>query len=225
LVAAVDMTRVRKAQHWYREHGVHVSASSFVIKAAALAVQKYPEVNISVRRSWTPRIYRHETINCLMLFDKEVGGVAAVVSARIHQPDQMDLLAIQGIVDHYRTTPYERIEGLRDLRAVHRLPFWLGRMVYRVATRHPRRRAGVEGNFTFTRLNQPRVIAALPQINNTLGLFGCATVDTPVARDGQVVIRPVMNLVLAFDHNAIDATLAAKFLNETCRNLEDWSLS
>ncbi|GGQ81810.1 hypothetical protein GCM10010166_59940 [Couchioplanes caeruleus subsp. azureus] len=222
LIATVDLTRVRQAQRRYREQGVHVSVSAFAVKAAALAVGKYPEVNITVRRSRRPRVYRHDAVHCLMLFDKQVDGAAAVVSARIPGPDRMDLLAIQEIVDHYRATPYEDNDGLRELRTLHRLPFWLGRIVYRLVTRHPRRRAEVEGTFSFTRLHQPRVVAALPQINNTLGLVGSAAVDTPVVRDGQVVVRPVMHLVLAFDHDAIDGTLAATFLDETCRILDDW---
>ncbi|UQA97198.1 2-oxo acid dehydrogenase subunit E2 [Streptomyces halobius] len=55
------------------------------------------------------------------------------------------------------------------------------------------------------------------------GSTSAATVDTPVVRDGQIVIRPVMNLVLASDHSAIDGVLAARVLDKTCRILEVWS--
>jgi pyruvate/2-oxoglutarate dehydrogenase complex dihydrolipoamide acyltransferase (E2) component len=225
MVAPVDMTRVRQAQARYRERGVHMSVSTFVVKAAGLAYRKYPEANVLVRRSLVrPRVYHPEAVNCLVLFDKRVGGGAAVVSGRIREPDRMDLAGIQDIVDHYRATPYEDNDGLRDMRMLHRLPFWLGRIVYRLATLGPRRRAEVEGTFTFTRLNAPRVTEGYPQINTSVSLVGFAIVDTPVVRDGRVVVRPVMRLVLAFDHDAMDGTLAARLLDETCRILEDWNV-
>jgi len=36
--------------------------------------------------------------------------------------------------------------------------------------------------------------------------------DRPVARDGQVVIRPMMNLALSYDHRLIDGKEAVTFL-------------
>jgi len=38
-------------------------------------------------------------------------------------------------------------------------------------------------------------------------------IDTPVARDGQVVIRSIMKLTLSCDHRVIDGSLAAEFIS------------
>lgn len=45
--------------------------------------------------------------------------------------------------------------------------------------------------------------------------------DTPVVRDGQIVIRPMMNLVLTYDHRVIDGAPAAQFLSRVKDLLEN----
>jgi pyruvate dehydrogenase E2 component (dihydrolipoamide acetyltransferase) len=51
-------------------------------------------------------------------------------------------------------------------------------------------------------INQPEsAILAVGAIN-----------DTPVARDGAVVVRPIMKLTLTYDHRIIDGAKAAAFL-------------
>jgi pyruvate dehydrogenase E2 component (dihydrolipoamide acetyltransferase) len=46
-------------------------------------------------------------------------------------------------------------------------------------------------------------------------------IDTPVALDGQVVIKPMMNLTIAVDHRVNDGARAAKFLTELKSMLEN----
>ncbi|MBI4285567.1 MAG: 2-oxo acid dehydrogenase subunit E2 [Chloroflexi bacterium] len=47
-----------------------------------------------------------------------------------------------------------------------------------------------------------------------------ATVDKPVARDGQVVIRPMMTLTLSIDHRVLDGVAGANFLQSLKRYIE-----
>ena len=44
--------------------------------------------------------------------------------------------------------------------------------------------------------------------------------ERPVARGGQVVVRPMMNLAIGFDHRVVDGELAVKFLRRVCELLE-----
>ena len=46
-------------------------------------------------------------------------------------------------------------------------------------------------------------------------------VEKPVAVDGTVEIRPVLEVTLSFDHRAIDGGLAQRFLNRVQENLEE----
>lgn len=46
-------------------------------------------------------------------------------------------------------------------------------------------------------------------------------VEKPVAIDGNVEIRPILEVTLSFDHRAIDGGLAQRFLNRIQENLEE----
>jgi 2-oxoglutarate dehydrogenase E2 component (dihydrolipoamide succinyltransferase) len=45
--------------------------------------------------------------------------------------------------------------------------------------------------------------------------------DRPIARDGQVVVRPMMYLALSYDHRVIDGRDAVQFLVTIKEQLED----
>lgn len=45
-------------------------------------------------------------------------------------------------------------------------------------------------------------------------------VERPVVKNGQIVVAPVMNAVIGFDHRVIDGELAVKFLRRVCELLE-----
>jgi 2-oxoglutarate dehydrogenase E2 component (dihydrolipoamide succinyltransferase) len=58
-----------------------------------------------------------------------------------------------------------------------------------------------------------------PPQSAILGLH--AIQERPVARDGQVVIRPIMNLALTYDHRIIDGREAVTFLKTIKEIIED----
>jgi pyruvate dehydrogenase E2 component (dihydrolipoamide acetyltransferase) len=45
--------------------------------------------------------------------------------------------------------------------------------------------------------------------------------DKPVVRDGQIVVRRILPLTLAFDHRVADGADAARFVNALTRLLSD----
>ena len=66
-------------------------------------------------------------------------------------------------------------------------------------------------------LNSTPIIAA-PQVA-ILGVH--KIVEKPVVRDGQIVIHPIMNFGLSFDHRVVDGGYAVQFLRRTIEYLED----
>ena len=79
------------------------------------------------------------------------------------------------------------------------------------------------GTFTITNVGVYGITNFSPIINQPeLAILGvCDMVDTPVVRDGQVVIRPMMNLCLTIDHRVIDGVMGSTFLKRVCDLLED----
>ena len=47
------------------------------------------------------------------------------------------------------------------------------------------------------------------------------TVETPVVKDGQIVIAPMMKLCLSYDHRLIDGATAVQFLVKVKDGLEN----
>lgn len=71
---------------------------------------------------------------------------------------------------------------------------------------------GVYGSLLSTPIVNP------PQ-SGVLGLH--ATQERPVARDGAVVIRPMMYVALTYDHRIVDGREAVSFLKRVKENIED----
>ncbi|MFI5372859.1 MAG: dihydrolipoamide acetyltransferase family protein, partial [Candidatus Eisenbacteria bacterium] len=60
-------------------------------------------------------------------------------------------------------------------------------------------------------------IIAVPEVA-ILGVH--KIVERPVVRDGQIVVRPMMNAAIGFDHRVIDGEMAVKFLRRFCELIE-----
>jgi pyruvate dehydrogenase E2 component (dihydrolipoamide acetyltransferase) len=103
-------------------------------------------------------------------------------------------------------------------------------------------RADVVGRARDNKLQQDDLEGGTFTISN-LGMFGVeqfvavinppqaailavgATEDRPVARDGEVVVRPMMTMTLTVDHRAVDGAEAADFLRTVKTYLEDPALA
>ena len=78
------------------------------------------------------------------------------------------------------------------------------------------------GTFTISSLGPFGVREFSPIINQPeLAILGvCDMVDTPVVRNGEIVIRPMMNLCLTADHRVVDGVQACKFMQRVVELLE-----
>lgn len=80
-----------------------------------------------------------------------------------------------------------------------------------------------DGTVTITNIGPIGGLFATPIVNHPevaiLGLMKLG--KRPVVRDGKVVARDVMNLVLSFDHRIVDGADAASFMNTIIKHLEN----
>ena len=103
----------------------------------------------------------------------------------------------------------------------------ISREIYRVAelsrTREIQLKDLQGGTFTVTNIGSLGGVFATPVINYPecaiLGLGRIADMAVPI--NGKVEIRKMLPLSLSFDHRIIDGAMAAKFVNEIKRHLED----
>jgi 2-oxoglutarate dehydrogenase E2 component (dihydrolipoamide succinyltransferase) len=78
------------------------------------------------------------------------------------------------------------------------------------------------GTFSITNAGVYGAINSSPVINvPEVAILGVhKIVERPVVRDGQIVVRPMMNTSIGFDHRVVDGELAVKFLRRVCELLE-----
>jgi len=81
------------------------------------------------------------------------------------------------------------------------------------------------GTFTVTNLGMYGVDVFIPIINPPeTAILGVGRVgEKPVAVSGQVTVRPMMQLSLAYDHRVVDGAPAAQFLQTVKKILETGS--
>jgi 2-oxoglutarate dehydrogenase E2 component (dihydrolipoamide succinyltransferase) len=79
------------------------------------------------------------------------------------------------------------------------------------------------GTFTITNGGIYGSLNSTPILNvPQVGILGMhAIVERPVARDGEVVIRPMMNLAVSYDHRVIDGATAVQYLVKIKQMIED----
>ena len=78
------------------------------------------------------------------------------------------------------------------------------------------------GTFTITNLGMFGVDHGTPIINPPeIAILGIGRITKkPVVVDDQIVIKPMMNITLSFDHRVIDGALAARFLQNMKQKIE-----
>lgn len=79
------------------------------------------------------------------------------------------------------------------------------------------------GTFTITNYGALGGIYGTPIINHPeVAILGTGKIrEMPVVREGEVVIRKILPLVLSFDHRVVDGAEAARFLNTVIVRIED----
>ena len=82
------------------------------------------------------------------------------------------------------------------------------------------------GTFTITNLGMYGIESFTPIINQPeVAILGVNTMeDKVVVRNGEMVIRPIMNLSLTADHRVVDGSVAAQFLQRVKALLENPAL-
>lgn len=221
LTADVDATKLRAARV---ASGGKLSYVSFVIKAAADVIARYPDARSVLKGGWRPRLTVIDDVHAKLILDKTIDGQRCIVSGTLLAAQDRSILEVQDFVDTYKNAPVDEHGPYAKLLRLQRLPLPLMRLLYRAMIRDGRRRLALQGTFAVTSLGHAPVRTFLPMISGTLG-FGVGQIaDTAVVRDGQITVAPVFNLALVFDHRVIDGAMAAEILMNVKNRLENWEL-
>ncbi|HEU4382045.1 MAG TPA: dihydrolipoamide acetyltransferase family protein [Anaeromyxobacteraceae bacterium] len=197
-VDQVDVTELARAKETIaaaaREEGVRVTFLPFVVKAALWALKRFPQLNASLDEEKQEIVLKRHYD--IGIASATEGGLLVPV---VRAADRLSLLDLA-----------REIERLaQDSKA---------------GKASPEDQGG--STFTVTSLGALGGLFATPVINYPeVAILGIHAIrPTPVAREGQVVVRDVMHVSLTSDHRVVDGHLAAAFTAEVIRLLEEPSL-
>jgi hypothetical protein len=192
----------------------HVSWTGFVVATVGRAVAVHPELNC---RPAGRRIVRFPRIDVAVTVEHLGAPDAAPTPVTIRSADQASPAQVTAALEHAKQQrPVGRPGRGRPLRS--RLPGPLRRGALRLVAATPRGAAAFGPCVGVTSLGMFGGGGgwAVPLAPLTLVVTVAGVVERPVARDGQVVVRPQLPLTLSFDHGIVDGAPAARFA-ETLR--------
>jgi pyruvate dehydrogenase E2 component (dihydrolipoamide acetyltransferase) len=184
------VTLREEAKGLAEERGVKLTYLPFVIKALVAAFRRFPTVNAVVDDEANEFVIRKE-YNVGIATDTDDGLTVPVVK----NVDRLTILQIAQEIQRVTEAARSKKIALADLKG---------------------------GTFTITSAGSIGGILATPILNypevGILGVYKIA--DRAVVRDGQVVVRKIMNLTITLDHRIVDGATAARFLNLVIQYLE-----
>lgn len=162
----------------------------FIVKAVVQGLKDHPALNASLDDAAGEIVY-HDRYNIGVAVDAPSGLMVPVV----HDADKKRLREIAAEIDHLAKGAREGSLSLPELQG---------------------------GTFTVTSPGPFGGLMATPIIfhpqSAILGVHKAS--ERPVARDGQIVIRKMMNMSITFDHRILDGLTASKFLLDVVKLLE-----
>ena len=162
----------------------------FIVKAVVAALADYPALNATLDEDAGEIVY-HDSFDIGVAVDTPAGLTVPVVKAA----DTKRLREIAAEVDLLAAKAREGRLETADLKG---------------------------GTFTVTSPGPFGGLMATPIVmwpqSAILGVHRAT--DRPVVRDGQIVIRKMMNLSVTFDHRVLDGMTAAKFVLDVVKLLE-----
>ncbi|MEY4071750.1 MAG: hypothetical protein RL721_2364 [Candidatus Eisenbacteria bacterium] len=171
--------------------GVKLTYMPFFIKAACFALKEFPWMNSSVTPAGDAlTLKRYYNIGIAVGRDEK-----GLIVPNLKDCDRKNLVQLAAEVNDLASRARADRLGPDDIQG---------------------------GTFSITNAGVFGAINSSPVINvPEVAILGVhKIVDRPVVRNGQIVIAPVMNTSIGFDHRVVDGELAVKFLRRVCELLE-----
>jgi len=193
-VTLLEEFRIREKERRAGKPGGQLPLLSFVLKAVTSGLKAAPSFNASLD-PFREEIVFKKYYNIGIAVDTGKGLVVPV----IRDTDRKSIIQISAGIEEVAGRAREGQLDVSELRG---------------------------GTFTITNVGPLGGTALIPTINYPeVAILGMGRVqEKPVVRDGQIVIRKILPLTLAFDHRIADGADAARFVSELARQLSDPNL-
>ncbi len=193
-VTDLEAFRRRERDRRQGQAGGRLTLLAFVVKAVTAGLKKAPSFNASLDPFKQEIVYK-QYYNIGIAADTGRGLVVPVIKGTDHKSIVQISADIEDLAARARDGKLE-VDEMRG------------------------------GTFTITNIGPLGGTALLPTINYPeVAILAMGQVqEKPVVRKGEIVIRKILPLTLAFDHRITDGADAARFVSEMVRQLSDPNL-
>jgi pyruvate dehydrogenase E2 component (dihydrolipoamide acetyltransferase) len=194
-VEEVDMTEVvalrEEAKAKAAQRGVKLTYLPFIIRALVLTLKDHPYLNASLDEE-AGEVVLKRYYNIGVATSTERGLMVPVVKGA----GDRDLLDLAAEISRLSQAARDGTIALEDLQG---------------------------GTFTITSTGNIGGFLATPIINvPEVAILGVTAIrERPVVREGRIVVRQITNLSLSCDHRVVDGAVAALFVRDLVKLLED----
>lgn len=171
-----------------------ISITDYIVKASVKSLQKYPDINSALEGQ---KIIKYKTVNVGIAVAATTGLIVPVIK----NAEKMDVVEISKVSS-------ELVDKARNGKLI---PDEYTGGTFTISN------LGMVGIENFTAIINPpeAAILAVSAINDEV------VVEVNESGNKEMVIRPIMGITLSADHRVIDGMLAAQFVGELKRLLEN----
>jgi len=194
-VEEVDMTELVRWREQMKPvaeaQGVRLTYLPFIIKAVVIGLKRFPIINASLDEE-KEEIVLKKYYHIGIAVQTDQGLTVPV----IHDADKRSLLDLAREVERLSKAAREGRLALHEVRG---------------------------STFTITSLGKLGGLLATPIINYPeVAILGVHKIEPrPVVRNGEIVVRSMMNVSLSFDHRVVDGAVGAEFTQVVREHLEN----
>ena len=213
-----------------------LSFTAYIVACIGRAVAANPSVQ-AYRRRGTNRLVIFRDVDVVVMVEgPEVGATA--IPHIVRRANAKSVREISDEIRTVQTNPKKSDQKYDGLRLFTKLPRWMRMMIYRRMRRNPEKLRQTQGTVIVTSIGMMARkgrgfwgITFLPMHTLGVTLGGIARKPTAVrvpreggAEEEQIVIRDILSMTLAFDHDCVDGAPATRFGAELVELIEGATL-
>ena len=213
LLYEVDMTWAEDLRAKLKSMGYRTTVTAILLKAIAIAQRAHPLTRTVLLPFGRTAVFNK--IVAGFTVERVVDNHFAVFFGAIDDPDRKPLIEIASELKKYGEDDICSVPKLALEDRFNRMPWLFRRVILWLGLRHPDIRLHYMGaTFGLSSLGMHGCKVLIPPCVST-STFGVGEVEEKaVVVNGKIEIRPIMSLVLNFDHRVIDGAPAARFMQE-----------
>ena len=220
----VELDRATALRKRYGREIAPITMLPVMIKATALAVERNPEANSILFKSFAGyRIVSFDAADVNVPVTRVLEGAPFTFLLTVRGAARKSLADIQREITEVQRCPADDLPQVRRIRRFANLPLWLARLFHGIMTRSATFYLKNAGTCGLTIVESGAGDHYFP-IGPTSAVFSIGGVrPEPVVRDGQVVIRRMMNVCLGVDNFVVPGPAGARLIQDFKAILESGS--